>query len=320
MTTVRVFSINAGLEASTVTPGSSAPGESLTTPAMDPCARASVEKEENCDNERPEPEWLHALSCGSCEGFPDQCGLTSLARDATTACSGLQVESHSFCETPTGGAGLNAHFWIAAILILRAADNDDDAGSWSVRFRRRCDAGLRRWGRASGWFRAAATEVARGPARCLSTIAQLNLRGSPMPPPRQVSTSVHFNGMTGEFYYPEVIAPGVALFDYDNDGDLDVFLTTGTEAWLVANRIFLFNRPSRLPPAGLFRNDLTIRPDGAHVKAIHRRHRGQRHARQPAMAWGVAVGDYNNDGCPDLYVTDSVGIKPAFETIAGRLR
>ncbi|RPH55287.1 MAG: hypothetical protein EHM89_17390, partial [Acidobacteria bacterium] len=25
----------------------------------------------------------------------------------------------------------------------------------------------------------------------------------------------HVNGMTGEFYYPEIIAPGVALFDYD---------------------------------------------------------------------------------------------------------
>src|SRR4029434_9101247 len=44
VTTVRVFSISAGLEASTVTPGSSAPEESLTTPAMDPCARAYVEK------------------------------------------------------------------------------------------------------------------------------------------------------------------------------------------------------------------------------------------------------------------------------------
>ena len=32
---------------------------------------------------------------------------------------------------------------------------------------------------------------------------------------------VHFNGMTGSFYFPEVIPPGVALFDYDDDGELD---------------------------------------------------------------------------------------------------
>src|SRR5262245_4935411 len=37
-------------------------------------------------------------------------------------------------------------------------------------------------------------------------------------------TFTHFNGMSGEFYYPEIMPPGVALFDYDNDGDLDVFI------------------------------------------------------------------------------------------------
>ena len=38
---------------------------------------------------------------------------------------------------------------------------------------------------------------------------------------------VHFNGMTGSFRLPEVIPPGVALLDYDNDGDLDVFVAQG---------------------------------------------------------------------------------------------
>ena len=38
---------------------------------------------------------------------------------------------------------------------------------------------------------------------------------------------VHFNGMTGSFVFPEVIPPGVALLDYDNDSDLDVFVAQG---------------------------------------------------------------------------------------------
>src|SRR5689334_5126253 len=37
----------------------------------------------------------------------------------------------------------------------------------------------------------------------------------------------HFNGMSGHFYYPEIMAPGVALLDYDNDGDLDIYVTQG---------------------------------------------------------------------------------------------
>src|SRR4051812_38807549 len=38
---------------------------------------------------------------------------------------------------------------------------------------------------------------------------------------------VHFNGMSGAQYYVEHMGPGVALFDYDNDGDLDVFIPQG---------------------------------------------------------------------------------------------
>src|SRR5437762_12934286 len=67
----------------------------------------------------------------------------------------------------------------------------------------------------------------------------------------------HFNGATGEHFMPEIMGAGVALFHYDNDGDLDVYLVQGAQ--LGPGRKPLFsppagwkpgNRPLRTPRLG----------------------------------------------------------------------
>ena len=108
----------------------------------------------------------------------------------------------------------------------------------------------------------------------------------------------HVNGMSGQFYMPEVLAPGVALFDYDSDGDLDVYLVQGQP--LVGRR-----RGRRVPlPSGdrLFRNDLAADADGArHLKFVDVTAASRIAPRGYGM--GVAAGDVDNDGRVDLYLT-----------------
>jgi hypothetical protein len=104
---------------------------------------------------------------------------------------------------------------------------------------------------------------------------------------------VHVNGMTGQFYYPEVIAPGVALFDYDNDGDLDVFLVQGGS---------IDNAGGKASSGRLYRNDLDIRPDGSRIVRFTDV-TATSGLYTSGYGMGVAAGDYDNDGCIDLYVT-----------------
>jgi enediyne biosynthesis protein E4 len=111
---------------------------------------------------------------------------------------------------------------------------------------------------------------------------------------------VHFNGMSGHFYQPEIMAPGVALFDYDNDGDLDVFLVQGR---MLGSGTPLLPLPaSESPTDRLFRNDLSVRDDGTRTMTFTdvTERSG---IRLSGYGMGVAAGDIDNDGHTDLFFT-----------------
>jgi hypothetical protein len=115
---------------------------------------------------------------------------------------------------------------------------------------------------------------------------------------------VHFNGMSGEFYFPEHMAPGVGLLDYDNDGDLDVYLVQGQmlgEGKTPGDALIPPKGP--LPPRDrLYRNDLQVQPDGTRTLRF-RDVTEESRIDGRGFGMGVATGDFDNDGWVDLYVT-----------------
>lgn len=102
----------------------------------------------------------------------------------------------------------------------------------------------------------------------------------------------HYNGMTGKFYLPEITGSGAALFDFDNDGDLDVFIVQG-------NVLDPNTKPNSSLFGKLFRNDLIPSKtlsftDVTQTSGIV----------ATGYGMGAAVGDINNDGLPDLYLSN----------------
>jgi hypothetical protein len=114
----------------------------------------------------------------------------------------------------------------------------------------------------------------------------------------------HYNGMTGKFYLPEITGSGAALFDFDNDGDLDVFLVQsnvlepGTKP---GDTLFAW-RGAEPPRGRLFRNDLILGKEVRTLKFTDVTQQSGIVANGYGM--GAASGDINNDGLPDLYLTN----------------
>ena len=107
-----------------------------------------------------------------------------------------------------------------------------------------------------------------------------------------------YSGATGEMQLPEIMGSGAALLDYDNDGDLDVFLVQGyptapagkplvpvPTGWKPGNRLYHNN---------LKRDGKLSFTDVTEAAGLARAAKGM----------GVAAGDYDNDGFTDLYVTN----------------
>jgi hypothetical protein len=104
-------------------------------------------------------------------------------------------------------------------------------------------------------------------------------------------TFTHRNGATGQFAIAEVMGAGVALVDYDNDEDLDV--------WLVESGPLGVERGAG---SRLYRNDLTV--DGAGRRTLRFTDVTARAGLTPhGYGMGAATGDYDNDGDQDVYVT-----------------
>ena len=116
---------------------------------------------------------------------------------------------------------------------------------------------------------------------------------------------VHFNGMTGELYIAEVMGSGVALLDYDNDGDLDVYLVQGNVLEGTTLGAATFPPPAAMRPLGdrLYRNDLEVGAGGRREPRFIDV-TAESGLLATGYGMGVATGDVDNDGWVDLYVTN----------------
>jgi len=103
-----------------------------------------------------------------------------------------------------------------------------------------------------------------------------------------LTTWHHKAGTPDKPYILEAKGPGVCLIDYDHDGWLDIYLVNGSTFDALAGK-------EAAPKAALFRNN----HDGTFTNVTE-----QAGVANDRWGFGCAVGDFDNDGWPDLYVTN----------------
>ena len=97
----------------------------------------------------------------------------------------------------------------------------------------------------------------------------------------------HVSGRSSESYLPETTGAGCAFLDYDNDGWMDIYLVNSGKCDFFDPQPPLRNALYRNNRDGTF-TDVTLKAGVA----------------GGGYGMGAAVGDYDNDGFPDLYVTE----------------
>jgi len=107
-----------------------------------------------------------------------------------------------------------------------------------------------------------------------------------IPPSASGITWVHTAGLSSSMYLPETGGAGCAFLDYDNDGWMDIYLVN-------SGKCDFYTPQQRLRNA-LYRNNR----DGTFTDVTEKAG-----VTGNAYGMGVAVGDYDNDGLPDIYLT-----------------
>jgi hypothetical protein len=131
-------------------------------------------------------------------------------------------------------------------------------------------------------FLQAAVAALAAPAPSAAAVPRFEL----VPASRSGITWIHENAMSPQRFLPESLGPGVAFVDYDNDGWMDIYLVNSGPAD--------FYQPARPLANALYRNNR----DGTFIDVTAKAGVGG-----GTFGMGVAAGDYDNDGYPDLFVT-----------------
>ena len=108
-----------------------------------------------------------------------------------------------------------------------------------------------------------------------------------IPPEKTGIHWVHDNALSDARQLPETMGPGSAFLDFDNDGWMDIFLVNSGEAD--------FYQPPKPLRNALYKNNR----DGTFTDVTEQ----AGVAGGKSFGMGVAVGDYNNDGFPDMFVS-----------------